>query len=69
MNHYEVIVGNLGTVYGDSDAKEASRVYKEYEQQSREGYGRAAYEDVWLIVNGEPMLAYMGSETPYEDRN
>lgn len=40
---YEVVVGNVGTVL---------ETYREYERQSRRGYGRAAHEAVILIEDG-----------------
>jgi len=55
MNKYQVIVGNIGTVYDGNWAIMAKKVYKEYYEQSKDGYGRAAGESVTLWVYGEPI--------------
>jgi hypothetical protein len=59
---YEVIVGNIGTVYDGDDLSEAERVYEEYVGQSKGGYGRAADEDVTLMGDGEPIQEYDAPE-------
>lgn len=51
MKRYEVIVGNIGSVLQTNDYKEAKATYKEYVQQSKENYGRAAGEVVTLFDN------------------
>jgi tRNA-dihydrouridine synthase len=51
---YQVIVGNLGTVVDTDDVEEASQVYARYCFLSRKGYGRCAYENVTLFMDGEP---------------
>jgi hypothetical protein len=51
--NYEVIVGSIGSVYEGHDAKKAHRVFEEYAEQSRTGYGRAAGEDVTVFCNDE----------------
>jgi ribosomal protein L10 len=51
-DNYEVFVGNIGVVYRGSDAREANRHFEEYAEQSRIGYGGAAYEDVTVFRNG-----------------
>lgn len=53
MKH-QIIVGNIGTVYDGSSLKEAAKTFKEYKEQSRTGYGRAAYEPVTWMRDGEP---------------
>lgn len=57
---YEVIVGNIGTTYCGADYQYAKRIYAEYVRQSRRGYGRAAYESVYLISasNGDTLQEY-----------
>jgi len=50
---FEVIVGNIGTVYNGHDESEAYRRYDEYVSQSLQNYGRAAGESVILIFNNE----------------
>lgn len=51
--YYAVVVGNLGTVYAGEDETVAKGAFNEYVKNSKNGYGRAADEDVTLFVNGE----------------
>jgi len=37
--NYQVIVGNIGTVYDWDNRKDALNSFKEYKEQSRDGYG------------------------------
>jgi len=60
MYRYEVIVGNIGTVYRGNNHKKAVAIYREYAEQSRIGYGRAAGETVTLFSGGEPLLEHEG---------
>lgn len=53
MNHYQVIVGNIGTVHQGNTYNSAIKVFGEYKRQSVEGYGHAAGEDVTLIRDDE----------------
>jgi len=53
MYNFQVVVGNIGTVYDGDDAGEATETYEEYAKQSRKGYGRAADEEVSLFIGGE----------------
>ena len=62
QHEYEVIVGNVGTVYKGSDATEAHRLYNHYVELSRTGAGRVAYEDVTLFLDGEPSEEYRAVE-------
>ena len=59
---YEVIVGNIGTVYSGSSNLEASKVYASYVKDSKAGYGRAGGESVTLMHNGEPEREHLGEE-------
>jgi hypothetical protein len=65
-----VVVGNIGTVV---DSKEkgaytiARKAFEEYRQMSKDGYGRAAGEDVTWLMDGEPYREFVGSLR--EDRN
>ena len=52
-NHYEVIVGNIGTVYGGHNYKSAYKDFREYSELALNGYGRCAGEEVTLFKNGE----------------
>jgi hypothetical protein len=53
-DRYEVIVGNVGSVYSGNSLKEALQTYKTYREQSESGLGRAGNEPVTLMVDGEP---------------
>jgi hypothetical protein len=57
---YQVIVGNIGTVYDDDDDQEALSIYIEYVKMSKDGYGRAGGEDVTLFEFGEPIEEHFG---------
>jgi hypothetical protein len=50
---YQVIVGNVGIVYNGENAKEATRCFVEYCDQSWSKHGRAAGESVTLMKDGE----------------
>jgi hypothetical protein len=58
---YEVIVGNIGLVYQGSNPCEAGKIFKEYKEQSRSGYGRASGESVTMFKHGEPIREYIGT--------
>jgi hypothetical protein len=57
---YVVNVGNIGNITCETMA-EAEKTYKEYVSQSKSGKGRASGEDVILMVDGEPMEEYFGT--------
>jgi hypothetical protein len=50
---YEVIVGNIGTVYRGPDDTGARSHFEEYVKQSKTCQGRAGYEQVTLFEDGE----------------
>jgi hypothetical protein len=56
---YSVSVSNIGNIDCDT-RKIANATFKEYRRQSREGYGRAADEDVTLFVDGEVVSEFIG---------
>ena len=58
MSKFQVIVGNIGTVYDGDDYNEAMKNYNEYSEQSKQQYGRAAGEPVTLWIEGEPALEF-----------
>ena len=60
-NVYEVIVGNIGTVYSGPNGFEAHTKFQVYAGQSKTGYGRASGEDVTIMRNGEPIKEYFGT--------
>jgi hypothetical protein len=57
---FEVVVGNIGTVYRGTEGPEARATFKEYKEQSKSGTGRAAGESVTLFQNGEPIDEWAG---------
>lgn len=52
-SQYEVLVGNIGTVYSGTDEDEAQRTYNRYCTLSMTQNGRAAGESVTLFKDGE----------------
>jgi len=63
MKHeWEVIVGNIGTVYSGTNGFEARKKFSTYVKQSKTGYGRAAYEDVTLMKDGDMVKEHYGQE-------
>ena len=58
---YEVIVGNIGTVYLGSSLMEANAAWGEYKRQAKANYGRAAGESVAFFENGELTREFIGS--------
>lgn len=61
-HHYEVIVGNVGTVYSGVDKLRAEAQYDTYVKDSQDGYGRAAYENVALMRDGELLEEHQGNQ-------
>ena len=59
MKKYQVIVGNIGTVYNGNNPVEANTVYGEYKHISISGIGRAGNEDVILFEDGELKYEYI----------
>jgi hypothetical protein len=59
---YEVVVGNIGHVYGGNNPVAARASYGEYKRLSESGQGRAAGEDVTLLEGGEPLLEHSGGK-------
>lgn len=59
-NHrYEVIVGNVGSVYAGNDPVMANGVFATYRDDSAAGVGRAAYEPVTLLIEDEIFEEYL----------
>jgi hypothetical protein len=52
-DHYEVVVGNVGSVHSGYDESEARAAYAKYVEQSQMGIGRACGENVTLYRNDE----------------
>lgn len=63
MAKYQVVVGNIGTVYDGNMAGAAQAVFDEYMEQSRNNVGRAAGEPVTIMEDGNEKWSY----TPEED--
>ena len=61
MPQFEVIVGNVGSVYRGTDGAEARKTYDEYVAWSQTDRGRAGGEDVTLFRDGEILREYSGS--------
>lgn len=60
MRKYQVIVGNIGTVYDGTSYAQATRDFDHYAQQSRDGVGRAAFEEVTLLEDDEIIREHTG---------
>ena len=66
-HYYEVIVGNLGSVYSGANRKKATETFRAYAKQSKAGYGRAAGEEVWLLADDEIEREFTPSEAAAEE--
>jgi len=60
--NYEVVVGNIGTVYEGKDCKEATGIYNDYVKISKSRHGRAGSEPITLFRNGDIEKEYYGEE-------
>jgi hypothetical protein len=61
MSFYEVIVGNVGSVYYGNNRAEALNTYRSYVRSSKEHSGARCYgEDVILLVDGEIKQEHTG---------
>jgi hypothetical protein len=56
---YQVVVGNIGTVYDGPDVIQATLHYENYVKQSKSGYGKASSEPVTLMQDGEPIREHV----------
>jgi hypothetical protein len=63
MSTWQVIVGNVGTVYDGKDGFKAKQEYAAYKALSVEGYGRAGNEPVTLMRDGEPVWEHIPKES------
>ena len=61
MAKFEVIVGNVGTVYSGNNYMQAATKYSAYVKLSKANYGRVAGESVTLMHNGEIRSEYEGT--------
>jgi hypothetical protein len=55
---YEVIVGNIGTVYSGDNLEHATAIFDSYVAQSRSTFGRAAGESVTLLQDDDIIREY-----------
>jgi len=67
MSKYQVVVGNVGTVYDGTRKKEALALYKSNVSLSIHGYGRHKGESVTLLVDGEIEKEHEGYQRLYEN--
>lgn len=58
--NYSVYVGNIGEVYRGEDVGKASENFAHYRDQSDNGEGRAAGEDVTMFEDGEIVDEHFG---------
>lgn len=64
---YEVVVGNIGSVYEGTDRLTALKTFRSYRQDSRKGYGRASGEEVTLFMDSEPEFEHANLNGPQDD--
>jgi hypothetical protein len=60
---YEVVVGNIGTVYSGGSFAAAKKASATYVAQSKTGKGRAGGEDVTILADGEIVREFLGSNS------
>jgi hypothetical protein len=60
-NQYQLIVGNVGTVYEGTNGFNAIKDYNQYVKLSKESTGRVSGESVTLIRNDEIYREYEGT--------
>ena len=67
--HFEVIAGNIGTVYCGPSRADALTCFRTYTRQSVDGVGRGAFETVHLLTVCDKTGLVFGSveHTPTED--
>ncbi len=58
MHKYEVIVGNIGTVYAGKSKDEAETKFDTYMVLSQSGCGRVSGEPVTMLKDGEIYQEY-----------
>ena len=59
---FQVVVGNLGTVYDGDDELTAQECFEEYATLSHLGSGQVGNESVTLMRDGEPVEEFNPSE-------
>jgi hypothetical protein len=69
---YEVLVGNIGSVYRGNLLTTAKQVFDDYANSSKHRIGRSAGENVVIYQNGEEYLEYVGrgnNDNPNNDED
>lgn len=61
IHQYEVVVGNIGTVYSGTYSSDAIMTFIAYSDKSERNEGRAAGESVTLFQDGEIAKVYIGT--------
>ena len=59
-DRFEVVVGNIGSVYSGNSLSIALDLFDTYVNQSKSGVGRAGGEFVTLFKYGEPYKEFIG---------
>lgn len=62
IHHYEVMVGNIGSVYSGMNKQAAETKYDSYTKLSAAGYGIAGNENVSLLCDGDLVVEYQGNQ-------
>lgn len=57
---YDVVVSNIGHVGRDVGYTTAHKLFREYRQLSKMGYGRAGHESVSIFKDGELIRHFAG---------
>jgi hypothetical protein len=57
---FEVIVGNIGTVYDGASRKDANTTFNVYVELSQRQTGRAAGENVTMLIDGDIVKEFDG---------
>jgi len=59
--NYQVIVGNIGTVYNGTNGFTANKEYNSYIGLSKQLYGKVSGESVIMFKDGEVYKEYIGT--------
>jgi hypothetical protein len=60
MNHYEVIVGNVGRIYSGTEYHIATQIYNDSVWRSQNTSGRMSEESVFVMKDDELWMEYIG---------
>lgn len=67
MANYQILVGNIGTVYNGSNLRVAQVVYNEWVAESKLNVGKVAGEPVTFFRGDEIFKEYEGTLNEGED--